>query len=52
MWLKVVMDGKNVTSVPVRGLPVSSRIGASPVTSSDLTVSPRSKRISWRLPLR
>ena len=46
MWLKVVTDGKKVTSVPLSGLPVSSRIGATPVTSSDLTVSPRSKRIS------
>ena len=50
--LTIWRDGKKVTSVPVRRLPVSSRLGASPTTVSDLAVSPRSKRIWCFLPSR
>ena len=45
-----------VTLVPVRGSPAfacpAGRFGASPVTLSEETASPRSKRISWTLPSR
>ncbi|MNN33034.1 hypothetical protein D3C81_1467710 [compost metagenome] len=52
MWLKVVTEGKKVTSVPVSRRPLSSRIGASPTTASERTVSPRSKRTVCFLPSR